>query len=147
MLDFSPKNCQRKLWYTLYVRPYIVLALDRGSKATNKISKFIPSKISFPSPENFLSDRAKHGARQTNCATKNNIPIRGFFPTQPHLKVILTLLFWKEYYFHYYYFKKITLFTLNILKNILLLFSLLIFLLFWKYFLFHFIRRLFFWKE
>ena len=66
---------------TLYVRHYIVLAWDRGSKATNAISTFTPSKINFPSPENFLSDRAEHRARQINCATKNKNPTRGFSHT------------------------------------------------------------------
>ena len=111
-----------------------MLAWYRGSKATNEIFTFTPSKISFPSPENFLSDRAEHRARQINCATKNKNPIRGFFPAQPQLKVRLTILFWKEYYFHYYYFEKSTLFTTNILKTVLLLFWILQFLLFWKEF-------------
>ena len=131
----------------LYVRPYIVLAQDWGSKTTNAISTFTPSKISFPSPENFLSDRPEHRARKINCVTKNYNPTRGFFPAQPQLKVRLTLLFWKEYSFHYYYFENSTLFTTNILKTVLLLFSLLLFLLFQKEFLFQFLRHILFWKE
>ena len=58
-----------------------MLARDRGSKATNAISTFTPSKISSPSPENFLSDRAEHRAKQINCATKNKNPTQGFSHT------------------------------------------------------------------
>ena len=84
-------------------------------------------KISFPSPENFLFDRAKHRARKISCATKNKNPTRGFLPHIPSLKrdwlysfeksTIFTTtiskivlfswqIFWKlySYYFHYYSF-------------------------------------------
>ena len=147
ILDFSSQNCRRILWNTLYVRPYFVLAQDWDSKATNSISSFTPPKISFPSPDNFLSDRAEHRARKINCATKNKNPIQGFPPAQPQLKVILTLLFWKEYSFYYYSLVNSTICTTNLLKTVLLLFSLLVFSLFWKEFFFQFIRRLLFWKE
>ena len=74
--DFSSQNCRRIIWYTLYVRTYIVLAWDWGPNASNVIYTFTPSKISFPSPDIFLSDIAKHQARQINRATKNKNPTR-----------------------------------------------------------------------
>ena len=108
ILDFSSQNCRRILWYTLYVWTYIVIARDRGSKATNTISTITPSKISFPSPENFLSDRAKHQARQSHCATKNKNPTSGFFPHSLSLK-------WDWLYS----FERSTLFTTTLLKGVL----------------------------
>ena len=140
ILDSSPKLST----YTMvqFIRPNLYCACLES----NAIPTFTPSKISFPSPENFLSNRAEHWARQINCVTKSNNPTRRFFPTQPQLKLRLALLFWKEYYFHYYYSENSILFKTYLLKNVLLLFSRLLFLLFWKGFLLKFLRRLLFWK-
>ena len=112
ILEFSPKLSTNNLVH------FICPALCCACTVSNAISNFTPSKISFPSPENVLSDRAEHWSRQINCATKNKNPTRVFFPTQPQLKVISTLLFWNEYFFHYYYsFEKSTVFTNEYFEN------------------------------
>ena len=85
-----------------------MLARYRGSKATNEIYTFTPSKIIFPSPENFLSDRSKQRARQISCATKNNNPTRVFSPQSLSLK-----------WYWLYSFERITIFTTNISKIVL----------------------------
>ena len=104
-----------------------MLARDRGSKATNAISTFTPSKIIFPSPENFISNRAEHRARQINCVTKNKNPTPGIFSHTVSAKgeidstlfkgvLFPLLLFRKEYSFHDEYFENctLTLFTTSI---------------------------------
>ena len=117
ILDFSSQNCRRILWYNLYVRPYIVLARDWGSKATNDISTFTPSKIISLLQRIFY--RIEQSTEQDKSIVRLKIRIQhGGFPTQPQLKVRLTLLFWKKYFFHYYSFEKSTLFTTNILQTV-----------------------------
>ena len=117
---FFAKNCRHTIWYTIYAHPNIVLAQDQGSKATNAICTFTPSKISFPSPENFLLNRAEHQARQINCGTKNINLTQGLFPHNLSLK-----------WYWVYYFEMSTLFTTTSLR--IVLFSRQIFLKLYSY--------------
>ena len=126
ILDPSPKL----LTYTLlhFIHPALYFSCS-GSRIKGRQCnfQFYSLKKSFPSPENMFSDRSEHRVRQLNYATKNRSPTPGFLPAQPQHKVRLTLLFYNEYSFHYNYYENSNICTTDILKNVLLLLSQILF--------------------